>query len=241
MHPATAKALARRKAIIDATPGLAEALAKNDTLPFSNFRSDVAFKIRKEPKKASSRMIDAFIKAVEKDAVWAANKAAREAASVAKAADLTAKGVTAPSGRVAVKGKVVHIKTVVTKFGATEKMLVELDTGAKVWVSLPSDLSGLPIKGAVIAFTATFTVSDTDPLFAFGKRPTGAVVIEDSPEMVADKLAEATAGARAMLATAPAAGGFTEEDRANAFGEALPSFAFNTEAIKNISHVGWGF
>ena len=241
MHPATAKALARRKAIIDATPGLAEALAKNDTLPFSNFRSDVAFKIRKEPKKASSRMIDAFIKAVEKDAVWAANKAAREAASAAKAADLTAKGVTAPSGRVAVKGKVVHIKTVVTKFGATEKMLVELDTGAKVWVSLPSDLSGLPIKGAVIAFTATFTVSDNDPLFAFGKRPTGAVVIEDSPEMVAAKLAEATAGARAMLATAPAAGGFTEEDRINAFGLPAPSFEFNTEAIKNIAHVGWGF
>jgi hypothetical protein len=241
MHPATAAALARRKAIIDATPGLAEALAKNDTLPFSNFRADVAIKIRKDPKKASSRMIDAFIKAVAKDSVWADKKAAREAADAVKAADLTAKGVTAPSGRVAVKGKVVHVKTVVTKFGAAEKMLVELDTGAKVWVSVPADLSGFPIKGATIAFTATFTVSDNDPLFAFGKRPTGAVVLEDSPEMAAAKLAEATAGARAMLATAPAAGGFTEEDRANAFGEALPSFAFDMEAIKNIAHVGHGF
>ena len=189
VHPATRAAAARKAAAVDALfvtfAGLKDAIADNDNLPASNFRNSVADKILHDPKKVTTRMVETFINAVAKDKVWAANRVARVAADAAVKDAALAAGVTAPSGRVAVTGKVVHTKFVPNDFGGAMKMLVALDTGAKVWVSIPDAIGGFDLKNKMVAFTATFTVSDSDPLFAFGKRPSNAVILSDVTDDVA--------------------------------------------------------
>jgi archaellum component FlaG (FlaF/FlaG flagellin family) len=231
VHPATRAAAARKAAAVDALfvtfAGLKDAIADNDNLPASNFRDSVAFKILNDPKKVTTRMVDTFINAVAKDKVWAANRVARVAADAAAKDAALAAGVTAPSGRVAVTGKVVHTKFVPNDFGGAMKMLVALDTGAKVWVSIPDAIGGFDLKNKMVAFTATFTVSDTDPLFAFGKRPSNAVILSD----VTDDVAKAAHDTAVM--------NDARDARMNSDG--LPPLAFNLDSVANIKHVGWGF
>lgn len=74
-----------------------------------------------------------------------------------------------PEGRVAVKGVVVSTKTVQSDFGLTEKMLVKLEDGNKVWSSVPKGFEAS--REARVHFKATFTRSDKDPHFSFGSRP----------------------------------------------------------------------
>lgn len=75
----------------------------------------------------------------------------------------------APEGRVAVRGKVLSIKTIESPFGQARKMLVRAETGFRVWLSIPSGAD--PERGDAIAFTATLTRAPDDPTMAFGKRP----------------------------------------------------------------------
>jgi hypothetical protein len=75
----------------------------------------------------------------------------------------------APEGRVEVEGTVLNTKTVENEFGVSFKMLVKLPTGAKVYCSIPSGLDAR--AGDVVRFKATFTRSETDQYFAFGKIP----------------------------------------------------------------------
>jgi hypothetical protein len=77
----------------------------------------------------------------------------------------------APTGRVEVTGEVIGVKNQVSQFGDQLKMIVKLENGSKVWVSVPASLLGQDIRGKTIELTATFEVSKDDPHFAFGKRP----------------------------------------------------------------------
>jgi hypothetical protein len=82
----------------------------------------------------------------------------------------------APTGRVHVSGEVVSTKDIDTPYGITTKMLVKTSKGWKLWVSVPRAISGVE-RGERVAFTATVTPSDDDPKFAFGKRPSKALII----------------------------------------------------------------
>lgn len=91
-----------------------------------------------------------------------------------KKAELIAQGVVAPEGKVAVEGEVVSLKlTEDYGYGSTLKMTVKTDAGWCVWVTVPSALNGVE-RGERVQFTATLTRSDSDSLFAFGKRPSKA-------------------------------------------------------------------
>ena len=76
----------------------------------------------------------------------------------------------APSGRVTVTGTILTTKTVHGDYGSTEKMLLGLPNGARVWLTLPGKARAG--RGDTITVTATFEVSRDDKSFGFGKRPT---------------------------------------------------------------------
>lgn len=58
-----------------------------------------------------------------------------------------------------------------------KKVLIQHADGWKVWGNLPSNLWECS-KGDVVSFTASLTVSDKDPKFAFFKRPMKATVVK---------------------------------------------------------------
>lgn len=93
-----------------------------------------------------------------------ARKALRDAAD----AELIAKGVEVPEGRVTVTGTVLSTKWEETEWGFSAKMLVQDDAGWRVWVSIPNhrDLA----NNTRVKFSAQITRKDQ--LFGFGKRPT---------------------------------------------------------------------
>ena len=76
----------------------------------------------------------------------------------------------APEGRVGVEGEIIALKWVESDFGAVHKMTVRLASRAKVYCSVPTEIHS-PRVGDTIRFKATFTRSDRDPFFAFGKVP----------------------------------------------------------------------
>lgn len=102
----------------------------------------------------------------------------------------------APSGKQTVSGTVVSLKSQETYFGGVRqyslKMLVVSDEGWKVWATVPASLADIPIKdetgyvmgsrcvdsGEHITFDVTLEPSPDDKKFAFGKRPTKAVLSE---------------------------------------------------------------
>jgi hypothetical protein len=77
-------------------------------------------------------------------------------------------------GKRDVAGTILATKVQEGDYGTTYKMLVKLDSGEKVWGSIPSDIIGNDgiqvLRGKEVSFTATFEVGD-DPCFGFFKRP----------------------------------------------------------------------
>jgi hypothetical protein len=73
-------------------------------------------------------------------------------------------------GTYEVVGTVISIKGQSSQWGFTEKMLVELDSGQRVYGTLPSAIAEAQ-KGDRVAFTATVTRSPSDPIFGFFSRP----------------------------------------------------------------------
>lgn len=94
-----------------------------------------------------------------------------------KAADEAAKAAAAncPIGRLTVTGTVLGLKGQDTEFGFVMKMLVQHDTGYKVWGTKPSKIE--VNKGDRVEFTATVQPSNDDPKFGFFSRPTAARVV----------------------------------------------------------------
>lgn len=129
---------------------------------------------------------EALARAKEQAAIWEARKAAEAA--------LVDQGVKAPEGKVKVTGEVVSVKWHDSPYGGSLKMVVKSDEGWKVWVSVPKSMqmasmllpSGEWVEredvapGERVEFVATLTPSDSDPLFAFGKRPTQAKILQSA-------------------------------------------------------------
>lgn len=89
-------------------------------------------------------------------------------------------GVSVPTGKHSVKGKVLSAKWVSnSRFGGSMKMLVKLESGVKVWGTAPMTGSEID-RGDHIEFTATFSQSD-DPTFGFFKRPKITRHVKDNP------------------------------------------------------------
>lgn len=104
---------------------------------------------------------------------------ARSAAErvVRKAAEEAAK-VDMPDlheGRQAIEGVVLTTKWQGGQWGEVEKMLVQLDSGHKVWGSVPSSIE--VEKGDRVEFVATVERSKDDHTFGFFKRPTRAAIL----------------------------------------------------------------
>ena len=101
--------------------------------------------------------------------------------------------VRIPQVRTKVKGKVVSSKTKEEHgsmgWRSVYKMVVKTDIGFSAWGTIPTSiidqlneagLSYQELKGMEVEFTASFSPSKDDPLFAFFKRPSNASVSEKS-------------------------------------------------------------
>ena len=168
---ATGKACNRRQAAVkvflDATPGLAEALALAEQ---HYILAALAFNLNRYGN-LSEKQVELAFKIVAQIKETEARKATQA---------LEPK-VPVVAGKRTVAGTVLATKVQDGAYGITYKMLVRLDSGEKVWGSIPGDLvtnDGIQVlRGQTVGFTATFEVSDKDPCFGFFKRPRQASVI----------------------------------------------------------------
>lgn len=93
-----------------------------------------------------------------------------------------------PSGKVAIRGRVLSTRVDVGMYGEQFKMLVQDERGFKVWGTIPSSLLTFACRdaesyefqrslarGDVVSFVATVEPKSDDPKFGIFKRPTKAV------------------------------------------------------------------
>ena len=130
----------------------------------NTFVHDVLAKLDRYPS-LTDRQMAAIPTSLARDVEFAERRA-REASET--------KG-DAPEGRAEVTGKVVSIKWRESHWGATRKMLVKLTNNSKVWLTAAGEIE----PGDTITVRATFTRSDDDRSFAFGKRPKLVEVIRE--------------------------------------------------------------
>ena len=153
----------QRADLIAEHPELTDAFESNNS-----FIQDVMWKFHKYAE-LSDRQIAAVKTALIRDAEWEAKKAAEYANNPAK---------DAPSGRVEVTGEILSIKLRETDFFSVFKMTIKTTDGWKLWVSLPSSLDEAEAEvGDTVSMRVTVTPSNDDPKFAFGKRPSKAVLV----------------------------------------------------------------
>lgn len=171
----------KRCTFLEANPTLAAALTTiDDAVHAKNgFAHDVVNKLNQYGS-LSERQATTLLDSLARDIEWAATAAARAEAEVLRKASAS----PAPTGRVQVQGVVLSVKAYESQFGINHKMLVQLDTGARVFCSVPSSLD-IEIKGCRVEFTANFTPAPDDALFAFGKRPTKARILTTEQPVVA--------------------------------------------------------
>ena len=97
-----------------------------------------------------------------------------------------ARKINAPTGRTTITGQIVARKISENAYGSTDRITVLVETEAGTWIlncSTPSAITGAsPRRGDTVTLTATIEPSDTDPTFAFGKRPTKATMVKAPTE-----------------------------------------------------------
>ncbi len=135
----------------------------------NSFLSDLLHKLNRYGS-LSERQVAAALRSVERDAEFAARRAA-QAAEVADAGPLV-------EGRRHIAGVIVSLKTQQSDYGTQFKMLVREDDGNKVWGTEPASISGCE-KGQRVELTATVTRSDRDEHFGFFSRPSKAIIIDE--------------------------------------------------------------
>lgn len=110
----------------------------------------------------SNSQLNAVAASLRRDVEWASRRAAEAVTPTAPA----------PDGRVAATGVVVSVKQYDTYFGLVCKMLVKLDTGAKVFCTRPTTSTGENIlAGDTVTVVATWSRKQDDQFFAYGQRP----------------------------------------------------------------------
>jgi hypothetical protein len=172
-----------REAFVDARPALKAAIAQAATPAHAKntFVKDVIGKLNTYGS-LSDKQVAAVIASLARDV-----QKATEPAEV--------KG-DAPTGRTTVTGLVVAVKTYESAYGCTDKMTVKLANNARVWVTVPA--SAAVDKWDTVTVTATWTASDTDKSFAFGKRPIVSQVVKpEPPKATTDNPVDVPAATRA--------------------------------------------
>lgn len=112
-----------------------------------------------------------------------ANRPALEAKRAAEAK--AAAPVPQTDERIKVVGKVLSTRLDETPYGSVRKMLVQHESGYKVWGSVPS---GLDVStGATIEFIAAVKRSNDDAKFGFFSRPTKASIVAAAEYALTDK------------------------------------------------------
>lgn len=154
------KAYLKRQAFVEANPAVAAALAAIERPEHAgnHFVKDVLSKLDRYGD-LSEKQIAAVTASLARDLTRAAQKAAEA---------LEVKG-DAPSGRVDVTGEVLSVQFREGDYGGSFKSLIKLDNNAKVWVTVPGEDSFK--RGDRVTIRATWTPSQDDKSFAFGKRP----------------------------------------------------------------------
>lgn len=147
----------------------------------SGFLSDVRRKFIRD-----GRVSDNQIRAVDRVFAGAERRREFESRRRAEQAELAAKGVECPEGRVPVVGEIVSVKEATPVHigrgryaGNQYKITVRHGDGWKVYVSLPSCFNGesRSLVGRRVSFDATVTRSTRDRVFGFGSRPTNFKVL----------------------------------------------------------------
>jgi hypothetical protein len=111
------------------------------------------------------------------DRLLKAEERAKERAE--KRAEERAVAADAPSGRVAIEGRVLKVESRESVYGIVDKMLIKDESGWMGWVSRPSGADFE--RGDKVRLVASWEVSRDDPKFAFGKRPSKAELVEAAP------------------------------------------------------------
>ena len=143
--------LATNPAIVDALVAITEPVHANNA-----FVKDVLSKLNRYDS-LSDAQVNAVVTSLRRDIEYAARKAV-EATEV--------KG-DAPTGRVEVTGTVLSVKVKENDYGFVRKALIKLENNAKVWVTAPDGVE----RDLTVTIKATWTPSQDDRHFAFGKRP----------------------------------------------------------------------
>jgi len=120
------------------------------------FAKDVLSKLNKYGT-LSDRQLETVGESLSRD-IGAAKRRTEEEAEV--------KG-PAPEGKTQVTGEVVALKIQDGVYGEVLKALIKLENNSKIWITAVDGID----RGETVTVRADFTVSDTDPHFAFGKRP----------------------------------------------------------------------
>ena len=162
---AESKNAEKRAALLEEHPELVTAMESDNS-----FIQDVMRKFKRYAE-LSDRQIAAVKTALVRDAEWEARKVVEEKQMES--------AKPAPTGRVEVTGEIISIKSQESYFGSTLKMLVKTVDGWKLWTTVPDSIMGTDekITGKHVTLTATVTPSNDDPKFAFGKRPSKAVLV----------------------------------------------------------------
>lgn len=148
-----------REAFLKANPVFAAAIAAyTGTNPFVK---DVVAKLGHYGS-LSERQVSAVLSAIARDAQ--------------KAVEVIEVKGDAPVGRQTVTGTILSTKLVEGYYGNTLKMLLKLENGSRVWLTVPAKAAA--DKGDIITVTATFDVSKDDKSFAFGSRPSLVGVVK---------------------------------------------------------------
>lgn len=125
----------------------------------------------------SERQISAAERTIQRSINYVASVERRKRQDAARAESYVSKGFTYPTGRQCVSGSVASVRTVYSDYGSTVKALIIDDRGFKVWTTVPRSIATDVAKGDRVSLTVTLKVSDKDPLFGYGSRPTKAKII----------------------------------------------------------------
>jgi hypothetical protein len=142
----------------------------------------LALKSDWQPSNPRQARVMNYIRAMFKEQAQAVETERKERLVAERAArDAARADLPVFNGRVTIQGTVISIKGVDGSFGFTFKMLVEHETGWKVWGTIPAALNQLQLnQGDVVRFDAKIQKSDRDAKFGFFSRATKAVRISEA-------------------------------------------------------------
>lgn len=154
--------LGKIAATFASNPGLEDAF-KNAS-PKNSFVADV-FRKLEQYGELSEKQVVAVLASVQRDADYAARKAAEQATL----------GPIPTGKRIEFSGVIVSRRVDDSPFGSVVKCLIKLDNGGKIWGTQPADISNnpdaWPVHQTRVTIRATVEAKPGEPTFGFMNRP----------------------------------------------------------------------